>query len=612
MKIDRPITRRALITGAAGIAGGAFAARGLAANSSGIGASIFCNCPTDDYAALRAGQRGGPTLLKYASLQAANIPTPREQTLVFSQSTNQVWDSFNPYIPNGEAYQYGVNQTCREGMFYVNFVQGKVINWLATGYQYNPDFTEFTLSLNPAATWSDGQPYTSDDVVFSINLLKANANYTGADQVGAFVDTVTGTDPQTVTFKLTTPNPRFHYLFTIGIVNEPVRVVPKHIWESQDAGTFKNNPPIYTGPYVLDQTIPAQFMQVWKKAPNYWNKANFDPKPEYVIVRQFLPPDAEVQEFTNGNVDIPSLPYLNMQAIGDSYKNWQEFDFADPCPRGIWLNQDSPSGLFQTADGRRALSYLVDRDTIGSTIWSPATPAAQYPWASYSINDRWTNSDIQAQYPLEFNLDKAGQLLDGIGATKNGDKRQLNGKDLSLTMITPVNVGDPEYQIGTLVADNAKKVGIDIQVKALPGTPFTDAYQLGDYDLTSHWLCGVALDPNQLYGKFLQRQYKPVGTRTTQDNNETRTQIPELNDIALKLEQVNPDDTANKALFDQGLEAFMKNLPAMPSIQTTYPFAFSTEYWTNWPTADNDYNIAANWWAQFMFVIGALTPAGSS
>jgi len=601
-----------MLTGAAGLAGGAFVARGLAANSSNIGLSIVCNCPADDYAAMRAGARGGPTILRYANLQAASIPTPREQTLVISQSTNQVWDSFNPYIPNGEAYQYGVIQTCRESMFYVNFVQGKVIPWLATKYEYNADFTQFTLSLNPAATWSDGQPYSADDVVFTIGLLQANPNYTGADQVGAFVDTATASDANTVVFKLKSPNPRFHYLFTVGIVSEVVRVAPKHIWESQDAGTFKNNPPIYTGPYVLDQTIPDQFMQVWKKSPNYWNKANFDPKPEYVIVRQFLPPDAEVQEFTSGNVDIPSLPYLNMQAIGDSYKSWQEFDFADPCPRGIWLNQDASSGIFQKPEGRWALSYLVDRDTIGSTIWSPATPAAQYPWASYSINDRWTNGDIQAKYPLGFDLDKAGQLLDSIGATMNGDKRQLDGKDLSLTMITPVNVGDPEYQIGTLIADNAKKIGIDIQVKALPGTPFTDAYSLGDYDLTSHWLCGVALDPNQLYGKFLIRQYKPVGTRTPQDNNETRTQVQELNDIALQLEQVNPDDASNKALFDQGLEAFMKNLPAMPSIQTTYPFAFSTQYWNNWPTADNNYNIAANWWAQFLFVIGTVTPAAAS
>jgi peptide/nickel transport system substrate-binding protein len=605
MKSDRRFSRRIFVTGAAGLGAGAFAARGLAANNANPVSSLLCSC--DDYAALRSAARGAPTVLHYA-LQAANIPTPRNQTLVLSQSTNQVWDSFNPYIPNGEAYQYGVNQTCREGMFYVNFVQGKVINWLATGYEYNSDFTQMTIHLNPAAAWSDGQPYTSDDVVFSINLLQQHSNYNGSDQVTAYVDKVAGPDPHTVVFTLKSPNPRFHYNFFIGIVNEPIRVVPKHIWEKQDAGTFKNNPPIYTGPYVLSQTIPDQFMQVWKKAPNYWNKANLDPKPPYIIYRQGLPADAEAQEFSNGNVDVPSLPYLNMQALKDSYKSWQEFDFADPCPRGTWLNLDSPSGLFQKPEGRWAISYLLDRKTIGSTIWSPPTPPAQYPWASYSINDQWTNQDIASKYPLDFDVNKAGQLLDSIGATMNGNKRQLNGKDLSLTIVTPANVGDPEYQIGTLLATNAKKIGIDMQVKALPGTPWTDAFQLGDYDISSHWLCGVALDPNQLYIKFNSRQYKPVGTRTIENGDETRSKIPELDDISTKLEKVNPADKANKPLFDQALEIYYKNLPAMPTIQTTYPFAFGTQYWTGWPTADNNYNIAANWWAQFLFVIGALQP----
>jgi ABC-type transport system substrate-binding protein len=247
------------------------------------------------------GQRGAPTLLRYASLQAANIPTPREQTLVISQSTNQVWDSFNPYIPNGEAYQYGVNQTCREGMFYVNFVQGKVINWLATGYSYNTDFTQMTINLNPAAAWSDGQPYTSDDVVFSINLLQQHSNFNGSDQVTSYVDNVAGPDPHTVVFTLKAPNPRFHYNFFIGIVNEPIRVVPKHIWASQDAGTFKNNPPIYTGPYVLSQTIPDQFMQVWKKNDNYWNAKSI------TLTTLKVPIIADTAEFTayqNSEIDM--------------------------------------------------------------------------------------------------------------------------------------------------------------------------------------------------------------------------------------------------------------------------------------------------------------------
>jgi len=557
-----------------------------------------------------AGHHGAATRLRYAQ-QSGNIPTPREQTLVISQATVQVWDSFNPFIPNGEAYQYGVSQLCRENLFYVNFEQGEVINWLATGFEYNDDFTELTLALNPEARWNDGEPFIADDVVFTLDLLKNNANFFFSDQVIAYVDSVAAPDANIVVITLTGPNPRFHYNFTVGIVNSPIKIVPKHVWEAEEAGTFRNNPPVYTGPYVLDQAIPEQFMVVWRRNPDYWNSANLNPKPEYVIYRQFLPPDAEAEEFSRGVVDIPNLPYLNQQAVKGTFDNWIEYHFNDPCPRGIWLNQDSPSGLFETAEGRWVISHLLDRETIGATIWQPPTLPAEYPWAPWEIHDRWTNEDIRAQYPFTFDLARAEELLDSIGATRSGERRQLNGADLTLRLITPAPVGEPEYQIAQHLAANAQQVGIQIDVQSLPGSPFTDAFQLGEYDLTSHWLCGVALDPNQLYGKFLERQYKPIGERALQDNNETRTRIPELNEIALQLEQVSPEDEANKPLFDQGLEEFLRNLPAMPSIYTIYPFAFSQEYWTGWPTNDNPYNIAANWWAQFLFIVGQLEPAGA-
>lgn len=588
MSNRRPFTRRTFVQGSAATAAGAAAVgKGLSAGAAG----------------------GNGSARSVARAQAANIPTPREQTVVISQSINQVWDSFNPYIPNGEAYQYGVNQLCREGMFYVNFPKGEVINHLAQSFEYNAEFTEFTLHLTPEAAWSDGTPYTADDVVFSIELLKANPNFNGSDEANEFVDTVTATDANTVTFTLKKAQPRFHYYFTIGIVNERFRVVPKHVWEGQDAGTFKNNPPVYTGPYVLNQANPDQFMQVWEKAPNYWAKSKMDPAPGYVIFRQRLEPDAEAQEFANGNVDVPGLPYLNMQAVKGQFDNWIELDFNDPCPRGLWLNNDSP--LFKTKEGRWAISYLLDRETIGNTIWQPASKPAQYPWAEWGIHDRWTNEEIRAEHPFDFDPAKAAELLDAAGATLDGDTRKIDGQEVKLNIITPVQVGDPEYQIATLLGDALKDVGITAEVQSLPGTGWGDAYQLGEFDISSHWLCGVSLDPNQLYEQFLTRDYKPVGERANGNHNEVRAQIPELNDVAVQLQSVNPDDAANKPLFDQGLQAYLTNLPAMPSIYTIYPFAFSQEYWTEWPTQDNEYQVSANWWAQFLFVIGAIKPAAA-
>jgi peptide/nickel transport system substrate-binding protein len=594
-------------------------------------AAILASCGGNDYPtvapkASTAGSGGGTTSTTTAASAipssassaapaaggggSANIPTPRNQTVVFETSKLDTFDSFNPYIPKGEQYQAGIVQGCRECMFYFDFPTNKLIPWLATKFEYNADFTQLTLSLNPAAKWNDGQAFTSDDVLFTFDLLKKNAQFNGSSAVTAWIDTATAPDANTVVMKLKQANPRYHYNFVAAITTDVIKVVPKHVWEKVDAGTFKNNPPVYTGPYVLDRTIPEQFMYIWKRNPDYWNKANLDPKPQYAVYRQALTVDASVQEFTRANTDITnSIDYPLMQSFKNSYKDWIQVIAADVCPRGIWLNMDSPSGLFQTAEGRQAISLLVDRDTIAKTIWQPASRAAKYPWADWSANDKFVNEDIQKKYPLTFDPAKAGQLLDGIGATMVNGVRQLNGKPISLTCITPVEVGKNEYQIGQSLAENAKKIGIDIQIRSLVGTPFDDAYNNGQYDLTSHWLCGAALDPGQLYHLFEEAFYQPIGTRTTQ-GNPTRTRIPELTAIATKLDSADPNNPANKPTFDQGLEVFLKNLPALPVIQTVFPIAYNTTYWKGWPTDDNLYNVPQWWWAQFIHVLGKIQPTG--
>src|SRR5688500_10067116 len=102
------LNRRTLVAGA----GGATAAIAIAGVPNSVAAS------------------GGNPASQLAQFQDANIPTPREQTVVINQGTNNVWDSFNPFIPNGEAYNYGLAIVCREYMFYSNFLTGEIKPWL--------------------------------------------------------------------------------------------------------------------------------------------------------------------------------------------------------------------------------------------------------------------------------------------------------------------------------------------------------------------------------------------------------------------------------------------------------------------------------------------------
>lgn len=543
--------------------------------------------------------------------QQANLPTPREQTVVIEQSPNNVWDSFNPFIPNGEAYNYGLAIVCREYLFYSNFLTGEIRPWLGQEWAYNADFTQCTLTIKPNITWNDGEPFTADDIVFTQNLLLENPQLNGASDTIVDVASVSATDPQTVVWELTSANPRFHYRFIAGIIADGVRVVPQHIWEGEDPGTFKFNPPVQTGPYVLQEASATQLYYVWQKNPNYWNAAEFNPAAEYVMYRQGSEIDAAVQEFLAGNVDISGpIDYLNQEVIASQYDQVARFAFPDPCTRGFHFNIDSPSGLFATPEGRYAMSHLIDREVIATTIWQPPSRAATYPWADYEGWQPWAPDEVMSQFDLTFNVDRANELLDALGATeRDGDTRILNGNPLRLTMVTPAQTTGLEYQIGASFANTAKEAGIDIELKSLPGSAFGDAFDTGQYDISCHWTCGMQFDPNQLYRGFHSRNYVPVGERANQ-GDQTRLQSPELDALIEQLDVIDVEAPESKAVFDETLTVFMQELPIVASIQTTYPMFYNTAYWTGWPSAEDPYTIPANWWGQFMFVIGALQPAG--
>lgn len=556
-----------------------------------------------------SGHGGAPVLLNYQG-QSANIPTPREQTLVIAQTPTNVFDSFNPFIPNGEAGQYGLVQVCREFLFYFNFETGETINGIGEGWEYSTDFSELTLRLNPAARWNDGTPLTADDIVFTVNMLGNNANLFGASDIINNVESVSAVDQHTVLYRLQRPNPRFHYGFVAGIIGAGFIPHPKHVWENQDPAAFPNNPPVYSGPYVLDQVIPEQFMYIWRKNPDYWNRATLDPRPEYVVVRQEQPVDLEVQEFQRGNLDTGgplTIDFLNQQVLMTSYDQAIRYDFADPCPRSFFPNFDGPSGLMATAEGRWAISYMVDRQVAAEVLSQPPSEPAKFPWANYPSNARWSPPEIQQKYDFAFDLDRAAQLLDAAGATLVDGRRQLNGQPLSVSMITPVVVTDPGYQIAEMLVRNAAELGLEITLTSMTGGTHGDAHDRGLFDINAQWMCGLVFDPVQLYDDFLSRDYVPVGEPAL--SNRTRTRLPEFDKLVTELEATDPNDDANLPRFNQALELYFQGLPVIPSAQTMFSFLFNTSHWTGWPTNDNRYGIAASWWSQFRFVIGALQPS---
>ncbi|GLV55691.1 ABC transporter substrate-binding protein [Dictyobacter sp. S3.2.2.5] len=541
-------------------------------------------------------------------------PTPRNQTVIVDQGPQfAVFDSFNPFIPNGQEYETGFGQICKEFLFYYNMISGEIKPWLATGWKYNNDHTQLTLNLNPKVHWNDGTPFTSKDVVFTIQMLLGNTALIGASSYTPYVKSVSAPDAHTVLFDLKSANPRFHYNFICSIVSSQ-EIVPEHIWSKQNPMNFKAAPPVWTGPYKLDRTIPSQFMYIWKKDPNYWNKDELDPKPQYVVYRTAPSMDSEVEQFKRAQVDVPAFDYQHATALKNSYSNIIiESKFRDPCPRAIGINSDPSKGLLSDPRMHWVISYLIDRKTLGQTVWPVPTPPAQYPWADYPANDKWSDPAVASKYALTYDPQKAKDLLDQMGAKADSSgKRSYKGQPLQYEIMTGAKVGDPEYINGQKLADELNKVGVGATVRYYENSVWTNKLNNGQFDITTWWLCGDVFDPGQLYTGFEISKSKPINQDASAGGNLLRAQYKDLSDIATKLDSTDPQSSASKSLFSQGLEAYYKDMPLIPLYQTTYPTIFNNSYWSNWPTDDNLYQVPSNWWGQFLFVIGSLKPTGKA
>ena len=584
--LDPPITRRQAIQKLALVSGGGVMAINLLA---------ACN-------------DAPPSTQKQA---ASIVPTPRNQTVIINQAEFSVFDSFNPFIPNGQQYNAGLYQACEEFLFYFNMVTGEITPWLGTKWEYSTDYTKLTIHLDPKAKWNDGQAFTSKDVLFTINLLLKNAQLVNSTSFSPFVKDMATPDAQTIVFTLKVPNPRFHYNFICGIVSAQ-NIVAEHVWSGKDVMTMKNNPPVRTGPYMLDRVIPAQKMFIWKKNPNYWNKGVLDPKPEYVVYRTGPTLDSEMGEFQRGQIDVPgSIDMTHATTLKNSgYKNIViENQFRDPCPRAFLINCDPSKGLLADPRMHWAISYLVDRKTLAASTWFLPTIPAQYPWADYPGNDKWSNKDIAAKYELTYDPKKAAALLDEMGAKVGSDgKRSYQGKALQYEISTPAKPGDPEYLNGQKLAEELGKIGIGATVRYYQGAAYSDKIHNGQFDIDASYICGNTFDPGQLYTFFELSKYKPVGQVANDSENTQRVHDQALSNLAVKVDSIDPGAAASKATFDQTLDAFYKVLPQIPIYQTTYPSFFNTTHWTGWPTNDNLYNVPSNWWGQFLFVLGKLEP----
>ena len=120
--------------------------------------------------------------------------TKNADTLWIGEIGDQYVDNFNPYAGGSGGPP---TEMIYESLIFTNLAKSTMNPWLASSWKFSPDNKQLTFTLQNNVKWNDGQPFTADDVAFTLNLMK---QYPGMDvsAIWQYLTSVTAPDAHTV------------------------------------------------------------------------------------------------------------------------------------------------------------------------------------------------------------------------------------------------------------------------------------------------------------------------------------------------------------------------------------------------------------------------------
>jgi peptide/nickel transport system substrate-binding protein len=505
---------------------------------------------------------------------------PRNRTLIMAGLGGEHFGgytdigNFNPFQPG--ISRSGWTQAATEGLFYYNMLDDQFIPWLAEGYAYNPDYTQLTVNLRNGVEWSDGQPFTARDVVFTLGLLQKNPDLApAASDIQRLVGSATAQDDRTIVINLTGPTPRFHWDYLTFRADIGIPIVP-HIWDGQDPSSFTNYDPskgwpVGTGPYKLVSEDVQQ--KIWDVRPDWWGaKTGFRALPQ-VPRLIFLPGMNEItmaQMMIAGQIDMAfSFTPQNMKLVQSQNPNVithydrPPYGFMDWWPIGLGFNTEIKP--FDDPDIRWAMSYAVDRDEIVQFAFSGFSQTAPLPFPPYPGLGKYMDgvADQLQQYPtLKYDPQQTEAIMTRKGYTKNGEGLWVDstGKTITFQIVT-----FPQHPSATPVApiitQQLKRGGFDASF-LLPAD-FVSRITTGDAAAFLWGHGGAMKDPYKTLDLYNARYVKPTPTPIF-FTNMYRWSNPTFSDLVDQMGRLPEDDPGVMPLWQQAMQQW---LPALPDIR---------------------------------------------
>ena len=537
----------------------------------------------------------------------------REDTVIFDLGGNVIPDphNLNPLVPSPTGP--GMRQCAWEPLFTLNYETGKIESWTGESFTANQKLDVWTLTIRPGVEWSDGEAFTADDVVFTINTLLNDRTQSlgNAASMQQWVKRVEKTGLLTVRFDLKSPNPRFKLDYFSVRVGSSMVILPEHIWADQDPFTFKfydsnKGWPIGTGAYRLVSASLNEF--VFDRRDDWWGaKTGFRPLPQpkrLIWVTTGVEENRALQAVNNQLDSITDITLGAFESIRTqnpkvvAWKNKMPYAWLAPCPRQLSVNHTIPP--WDNPEMRQALSLIIDRQQVVKIAYEDTSFPSKTIFVEYPAMQPYINAIRDFWIDPKGNVSTGQQLIEAQGWQRGSNGfYQKWGKELSLNIQTHAAAIELR-RVGDVVVEQLRAAGILATNRAITGATWSENKAFGKFEAVVDWdACGSVNEPWLSMNRYTNRFWRPVGERSPSGNNYVRwsgANADRYSQIVAEMGVIPLGAPIIKPMVAEAMKLFMADQVVIPITQARKLVPFVTTYWAGWPTAENNYFHPPTWW----------------
>jgi peptide/nickel transport system substrate-binding protein len=437
---------------------------------------------------------------------------------------------------------------------------------LASSFQWSNGNKTLTFTIRDGVKWSDGQPFSAADVLFTFNLLKKYPALDTNSVWSAGLQSVTQNGKQIVmTFK-SAALPYFYY------VAGQVPIVAQHVWSTgapaKDPVQYTDAHPIGTGPFEVNPCNPN--LITYTANSNYWQKGL--PHLAKVLYPAYLDNDPANLALAQGKAQWGSQFIPNVQKFYVDKSPDNHIWFPPLVNVSLWFNLKHP--VTSQLPVRQAFAYGINRADVARVGEGGQQPAANQSGIVLPTYKDWYDQSTASMYQPDASKAKAALSQAGYSTSK----------PLKLSVITISGYTDWDASLQEIKQELAP-LGIDLTIQDLAQTTFEDKLFKGQFDLAYYSLTGGPAPYYELRQLLYSANSAPLGQNaSTNYERYSNTKTDQL------LDQYASATTAQQHDIVKQLQQVMLNeIPVVPTTESVDWFQYNTGSLTNWPTEQNPY-----------------------